>query len=92
MKKIIKKILPEYFDEVASGRKKFEFRMADFEVEEGDVLVLEEWTSADPKTREKTGRIIEKTVGYVRKFSPNEFEQQQAILEKGFYIMQLEDS
>ena len=31
------------------GKKKFELRLGDFEVEEGDVLVLEEW---DPKTKE----------------------------------------
>ena len=65
--------------------------MAEFEVEEGDTLVLEEWTTADPETRERTGRVIEKTVGYTRKFSPDEFKQQQDLLEKGFYIIQLED-
>ena len=90
MKKVVKKILPEYFDLIASGQKKFEFRVADFEIEKGDTLVLEEWTTSDPATREKTGRVIEKKVGYTRKFSPDEFKQQQDLLEHGFYIIQIE--
>ncbi|MCA9365970.1 DUF3850 domain-containing protein [Candidatus Kaiserbacteria bacterium] len=89
-RRIVKKILPEYFEEIVSGKKKFEFRVADFEVEEGDVLVLEEWTTSDPETREKTGRVLKKQVGYVRKFNPDEFKQQQDLLEHGFYIIQIE--
>ena len=46
---IKKKIWPEYFELVSSGKKKFELRLADFDVKEGDALSLEEW---DPKTRE----------------------------------------
>lgn len=64
--------------------------MADFDIEEGDTLVLEEWDSMDPSTRKPTGRVIEKKVGYTRKFMPNEFVQAQEIMEKGFYIIQLE--
>jgi ASC-1-like (ASCH) protein len=59
-RRIVKKILPEYFDLILSGKKKYEFRVADFEVEEGDVLVLEEWDSLDHSTRKPTGRVIEK--------------------------------
>ncbi|HPO75467.1 MAG TPA: DUF3850 domain-containing protein [Candidatus Pacearchaeota archaeon] len=50
---IKKKILPKYFDLVKSGKKKFELRLADFKIKEGDVLILEEW---DPKKKEYTGR------------------------------------
>lgn len=45
---INKKIWPEYFDAVASGNKKFELRLNDFDIKEGDTLVLEEW---DPKDK-----------------------------------------
>ena len=56
---IKKKIWPEYFKLVKSGRKKFELRLADFEIKEGDILVLEEW---DPKKKKYTGRRIRKKV------------------------------
>ena len=55
MKTIKKKIWPEYFDAVESGKKKFELRLNDFGVEEGDILLLEVW---DTKTKEYTGRSI----------------------------------
>ncbi len=42
---INKKIWPEYFDAITSGKKKYELRLNDFEVNEGDTLVLEEWDS-----------------------------------------------
>ena len=62
---IKKKIWPTYFDAVASGKKRYELRLNDFEVNEGDMLVLEEW---DPETKEYTGRRIEKKVTYVGRF------------------------
>ena len=40
---IKKKIWPKYFNEIVAGKKKCELRLADFAVEEGDELVLEEW-------------------------------------------------
>ncbi len=42
---IKKKIWPEFFESVESGKKKFEVRVADFEIKEGDTLVLEEWNT-----------------------------------------------
>ncbi|MFA4817374.1 MAG: DUF3850 domain-containing protein [Parcubacteria group bacterium] len=39
---IHKKVWKEYFEEIISGEKKFELRLADFEVKKGDTLVLEE--------------------------------------------------
>lgn len=87
MQIIKKKIWPEYFDLVASGKKKFEMRLNDFEVNEGDTLILEEW---DPKTKEYTGRTIAKKVGYVGKFKLDTFGQEKEILEKGVQIISLE--
>lgn len=69
-RKVEKKIWPEFFDQVASGEKTFEFRLADFDIGPGDTLVLKEW---DPATKEYTGRQIEKTVTTVlrsKDFSP----------------------
>lgn len=87
MKIIKKKIWPDYFRLVKSGEKKFEFRLADFEIEKGDKLILEEW---DPKTKKYTGRKIEKRVNYLSKFDLNKFGQQKEIEEIGFYIIQFD--
>ena len=55
MRTIKKKILPEYFEGIVSGKKKFELRLNDFEIEEGDTLELEEWNA---QTQTYTGRSI----------------------------------
>jgi ASC-1-like (ASCH) protein len=39
---IRKKIWPEYFKLVTSGKKRFELRVADFDIKEGDTLILKE--------------------------------------------------
>ena len=59
MKIIEKKIWSEYFDKVANGDKNFELRLADWDIEVGDRLILKEW---DPKTKEYTGRELSRTV------------------------------
>ena len=85
---INKKIWPEYFEAVASGKKKFELRLDDFDVAEGDTLVLEEW---DPKTKAYTGRKTEKKVTYVGKFRTDKlFWPEDEIREKGIQIISLE--
>ena len=83
---IKKKIWQEYFELVSSGKKKFELRLADFDIAEGDMLLLEEW---DPKTKEYTGRTIEKKVSFLLKFKLDDFGQEQEIKEKGFLVIQL---
>jgi len=77
---IKKKIWPGYFELVSSGKKKFELRVADFKIKDGDTLVLEEW---NPKTMQYTGRSIKKKVGFVLKFKLDDFGQGQKIKEKG---------
>lgn len=84
---IKKKIWPEYFDLVSSGKKKFEMRLNDFDVKEGDTLILEEW---DPKTNEYTGRKIEKKVSFILKFKLDDFGQKEQIEEKGLLVIQME--
>lgn len=84
---IKKKIWPEYFDLVASGIKKFELRLADFNIKEGDTLILEEW---NPRTKEYTGRTIEKKASYILKFRLDDFGQKKEVIEKGIQIISLE--
>ncbi|MBI4992059.1 MAG: DUF3850 domain-containing protein [Candidatus Harrisonbacteria bacterium] len=85
---IKKKIWPEYFDAVASGKKKYELRLDDFEVGEGDVLVLEEW---DPKIGKYTGRKKEKKVTYIGKFKIDKlFWPEEQIKQNGIQIISLE--
>jgi len=78
---------PRSPDLQSSGKKKFELRLADFEVKEGDTLLLEEW---DPKTKQYTGRKIEKRVSYVLQFKLDDFGQKKAIEEQGLIVIQME--
>lgn len=91
MKTIEKKAWPEYFEQVFQGRKKFEVRLNDFDIEEGDTLLLREW---DPEKKDYTGRQIEKKVGYVGKWKLEHFEKfwdKKEIEEKGLMVISLVD-
>jgi len=84
---IEKKTLPKYFEKILSGEKKFEFRLADFDIEEDDILVLKEW---NPKTKDYTGRQIEKQVSMVvrtKEFSPWSEEE---VEKYGYQIIGME--
>jgi len=59
VKKVEKKVQKEYFDAIIDGRKRFEVRLADFDCEPGDILVLKE-----QENDELTGREIECEVLY----------------------------
>ena len=85
---IKKKTWPEYFEQILSGKKKYDMRLNDFDINEGDILVFEEW---DPKTKRYTDRKIEKKVTYVGKFKIDElFWSKEEILDKGIQIISLE--
>lgn len=84
---IKKKIWRGFFDDVASGRKKFELRLADFDIAEGDTLALEEW---DKDKQEYTGRKIETTVTYVLKTKDVKFWPKEEIDKHGLQILQIE--
>ena len=88
MKVIKKKIWAKYFDLMSSGKKKYEFRLNDFDIEVGDILRLEEW---DPDSRIYTGRFIEKKVTYVSDFKLNELTwSKEEYEQKGFKLLSLE--
>ncbi len=85
---IKKKITPDYFELVKSGKKKFELRAADFDIQEGDTLILEEW---DPDTKKYTGRVIKRKASFVLRFPLDKFGQKDLIEKHGLYVIQLED-
>jgi hypothetical protein len=84
---IHKKVWREYFEKIISGKKKLELRLADFEVNEGDLLVLEEW---DKDKKEYTGRKVEVVVTYVFKTKGQIFFPPEKVEKYGFQIIQFE--
>ena len=86
MTEIIKKTWPEFFEQILKGEKKFELRLADFEVKEGDILVLKEY---NPKKKEFTGRKIKKIVGKVVFVNPAKMYSLDEIEANGFNIIEL---
>lgn len=85
---IKKKTWPVYFERVLSGKKKFDIRLGDFEIKEGDTLVLEEW---DPETKSYTGRKIEKKVGYVVNTKNEKVWSKEDIDKYGLWVIGMED-
>ena len=83
---IQKKVLTPYFDEILSGKKTFELRLADWECEAGDTLVLEE---VNAQTMEYTGRSIKKKVGYVLKTNGLDLFLQDEIEKFGYQVISL---
>ena len=83
---IKKKITPEYFKLICSGKKKFELRLADFECKPGDTLLLKEW---NPDTKEYTGRVIEKEVTFVVKTKDCKFWKSEEIEKYGYQVIGL---
>lgn len=86
MNEIIKKIWPEFFERILSGEKRFDLRLADFEVKEGDVLVLKEY---NPKKKEFTGRELRKKIGKVIFVNPTKMHSLEEIKKYGFNIIEL---
>lgn len=82
--KIEKKIWPPYFQKILDRDKKYELRLADWECNIGDILVLKEW---DPKTKQYTGRAIEKEVTSVLKTKDTKFWPEEDIQKFGFQII-----
>ena len=79
-----KKVWPEYFQKILDGKKTYELRLADWECNEGDILVLQEW---DPETKEYTGREIEKEVTYVGKTKNMNFWPKEDVEKYGYQII-----
>ncbi|MBI4095805.1 MAG: DUF3850 domain-containing protein [DPANN group archaeon] len=82
--KIEKKVWSEYFDKILSGEKTFELRLADFECNPGDVLILKEW---DKKQKQFTGRQIEKNITFVFKTKGQKFWPEEDVGKHGYQII-----
>ncbi|HDR53234.1 MAG TPA: DUF3850 domain-containing protein [archaeon] len=84
MARIEKKTLPEFFEKVLSGDKTFEVRLADWECQPGDTLVLREYSPE----KGYTGRVIEKKVTYVLKTKAMEtWFTSEEIAKHGFQVI-----
>ena len=81
---IKKKVWPEYFQKILDGVKTYELRLADFECNPGDTLILREWNS---KTKEYTGRQLEKVVTYVGKTKDMTFWSKEEVEKYGYQII-----
>jgi hypothetical protein len=81
--RIEKKVYKEYFEKILSGDKKFELRLADWECNAGDVLVLHEID----ENRESTGRMLEKEVTYVIKTKDIDFWTKEDVDKYGYQII-----
>ncbi len=85
---IEKKVWPKYFQAILDGKKNYELRLADWECNEGDILLLKEW---DPETKDFTGRELTRKVKYVAKFKIDELFWPKEDIEKyGLQIISLE--
>jgi len=82
--KIEKKIWAEFFDDVLTGKKKFEVRLADFECRPGDVLVLMEWNQRE---KQYTGRVLEKKITFVLKTKDLKFWTEKEMEKHGLQVI-----
>lgn len=86
---IRKKVWPQYFDKLLSGQKKFELRLANFDIKEGDTMLLEEW---DPKTETYTGRSVERKVTMILRTKTKDFQPwpKEEVEKYGYQVIGLE--
>ena len=72
------KILPEYYEPVAAGKKRFEIRRNDRDYHDGDVIHLREWTQDGGYT----GRVVAAKILYIL-----DWTQAQGLLPDGYVAM-----
>jgi hypothetical protein len=82
--KIEKKSWPQEFGKMLNGEKTFDLRLADFECRPGDAILFREW---DPKTRQYTGRSMEKTVSFVFRTKDQKFWKKEDVEKYGFQVI-----
>ena len=81
---IKKKVWLEYFQKIKDGKKTYELWLADWECNEGDILVLQEW---NPETKDYTGREMKKEVTYVGKTKNMTFWPKKDVEKYGYQII-----
>lgn len=87
--KVKKKILPEYFELIKSGIKTYDFRLADFAINPGDILVLREW---DKEKQQFTGRQLEKRITYVGKTKGDTTWSKEEVEKYGYQIISFKEN
>lgn len=87
------KIVPQFFEEVRNGNKRFEIRKNDRDFHAGDYIILNEWTENRFTGRQIAGRItfitdFEQKEGYVVFcFKPVELAEAYSILKQSQNIV-----
>ena len=85
MKIITKKSYPDLFEKVLAGEKTFDMRVADFDIQPGDILEqIEVNYSGTP-----TGRKVRHVVGEVLRTKEVDFWKQEDIDQYGYQVMSL---
>ncbi len=85
-KEIHKKTISSLFKETLSGNKSFDVRLADWQCEAGDILILDE---IDDITKVPTGRSLRKKVGYILNTQDNNFFAKKEIEKYGLQVISL---
>lgn len=86
MKIIEKKIWPDKFD--LDKELTLDFRLADFDLSPGDVIVFREW---DPKTKEYSGREYRKIVKQaIKSESPIRYWTAEEMKKHGMWLIEWE--
>lgn len=86
---IKKKCWPEWFEKFISGERTLELRLADFDLKEGDKIIMEEY---NPETKQYTNRQAEFLCKKVEHSAqdPLQFYNIDDVRKHGFWIIELE--
>ncbi len=85
MKIITKKSYPDLFEKVLAGEKTFDMRVADFDIQPGDILEqIEVNYDGTP-----TGRTVRHVVGEVLRTKEVDFWKQEDIDQYGYQVISL---
>ena len=82
--KIHKRTWKDAFEKIAQGEKTFDARLANFECNIGDTLILEEY---DPVAKKYTGRKLEKKITFILDTNKQKYWSQSNIKKHGILIV-----
>jgi len=83
---IHKKTVATLFSEVITGNKSFDVRLADWQCQPGDILILDE---IDDFTKVPTGRSVRRKVGYILNTQETSFYSKKDIEKYGLQVISL---
>ena len=85
-KTVEKKTMSEHFKKIEQGIKTYDLRLADWDCQPGDTLVLVE---IDERTKQPTGRKLRRKVGHVGKTKGFNAWPEEDIEKYGFQVISL---